>query len=415
VTLDINRLKETVLFSSRVPARLRAAVVVGAATALAVAGCSSSTSGKSAAAKGGDSPITIGLITALSGSNKALGPDHLNGFQLYLDTHGDKLGGHPVKLKVGDEANGGGAAVPVAKQMIDEDHVLAIAGIVATPTIQAVVPIATAAGVPVVNTGGRPTVKDVSHLWTMSFMSTDPGGAMAPYMAQNVQGSVYVFGPDYQGGYDQIRGFTDAFAKANGKIANDGGKPTFTPFPNTTDFTPYLAKVKASGAKAIYCFYTGASAIAFVKDWAQSDAKDIPLYAAGFITEGGALKAEGSAANGITTSMNYSPDISSAANRQFVAAWGQKYNGEAPPATAMYSWDAASVLDQAIAKAGPNPTPEAVNAAIKAMGQIDSPRGTWQLSSDTHVPVQKWYLRKVEMDGTELANVKTGDLATIGS
>lgn len=401
------------MFSSRVPARLRAVLAVGAVTALAAAGCSSSTSSKSAAK--GDSPITIGLITALTGSNKALGPDHLNGFQLYLDTHGDKLGGHTVKLDVGDEANGGAAAVPVAKKMIEQDHVLAIAGIVATPTIQAVVPIATAAGVPVVNTGGRPTVKDVSHLWTMSFMSTDPGGAMGPYLAQNVQGSVYAFGPDYQGGYDQLRGFTDSYTKAGGKLANDGGKPTFTPFPTTDDFTPYLAKVKASGAKAIYCFYTGTNAIAFVKAWAQSDAKDIPLYAAGFITEGATLKAEGPAANGITTSMNYSPDISSAANRAFVSAWGQKYNGEAPPATAMYSWDAASVLDQAIAKAGSNLTPETINAAIKAMGQIDSPRGTWQLSADTHVPVQKWYLRKVEMDGTALANVKIGDLATIGS
>jgi len=401
------------LFSSRVPARLRAVVAVGAVTALAAAGCSSSTSSKSAAK--GDAPITIGLITALTGSNKALGPDHLNGFQLYLDTHGDKLGGHTVKLDVGDEANGGAAAVPVAKKMIEQDHVLAIAGIVATPTIQAVVPIATAADVPVVNTGGRPTMKDVSHLWTMSFMSTDPGGAMGPYMAQNIQGSVYAFGPDYQGGYDQLRGFTDAYTKAGGKLANDGGKPTFTPFPTTSDFVPYLAKVKPSGAKAIYCFYTGQSAIDFVKAWAQSDAKDIPLYAAGFITEGGTLKAEGSAAKDIITSMNYSPDISSAANRAFVSAWSQKYNGSAPPATAMYSWDAASVLDQAIAKAGPNLTPEAVNTAIKAMGQIDSPRGTWQLSADTHVPVQKWYLRKVEMDGTALANVKIGDLATIGS
>ena len=73
------------------------------------------------------------------------------------------------------------------------------------------------------------------------------------------------------------------------------------------------------------------------------------------------------------------------------------------------------MLDQAIAKAGPNLTSESINNAIKAMGQIDSPRGTWQLSADTHVPVQKWYLRKVQMDGTALANVKIGDLATIGS
>ena len=145
------------MFSSRIRRVCAPPLALGAVTALAAAGCSSSTSSKSAA-KGGDSPITIGLITALSGSNKALGPDHLNGFQLYLDAHGNKLGGHTVKLDVGDEANGGAAAVPVAKKMIEQDHVLAIAGIVATPTIQSVVPLATKAGIPVVNTGGRPTI-----------------------------------------------------------------------------------------------------------------------------------------------------------------------------------------------------------------------------------------------------------------
>jgi branched-chain amino acid transport system substrate-binding protein len=400
------------LSSIRFTRRARAAAVtLSLATALAAAGCGS---GKSAGASSADSHIKVGLITALSGSNKPLGGDHLNGFKLYLDTHGGKLGGHVVDLTVGDEADGGAAAMPAANKMLKEDKVQAIVGIVATPTINAVVPVATAAGVPVINTGGRPVLKDVSHLWTMSFMSLDPGGAIGAYLAQNAGGPVYVLGPDYQGGYDQIKGFTDVFGQNGGKMANDGGKPSFTPYPTTTDFTPYLSKIKATGAKAIYCFYTGTAAINFVKDWAQSDAKDIPLYAAGFLTEGAALKAEGPAANGIITSMNYSPDIDSATNRTFVSAWSQKYNGEQPPATAMYSYDAAAVLDQAITKAGPNPTSEAINTAIGSLGQIDSPRGSWQLSSVTHAPIQKWYLRKVQQDGTALANAKIGDLVTMG-
>ena len=64
---------------------------------------------------------------------------------------------------------------------------------------------------------------------------------------------------------------------------------------------------------------------------------------------------------------------------------GPKHDGEAPTDYAMACYDAAAVLDQAIAEAGANLTPEAINAAIGALGQIDSPRGTWQLSADTHV------------------------------
>lgn len=400
------------MISSRRSSRpVRAAVAVGLAGVLATAGCSSS---KAAGAGSGASHVKIGVLVALTGPYAVIGADMRDGFQQYLDAHGGKLGGHPVDVVPGDEGVGGEVAVPLAQKMVKEDHVLAITGLVASNTVDAVAPIAAAAKIPIVGTGGRPDLKDFSHYWTDSFFSTDPGTAIAPYIAQNVKGSVYAIGPDYQGGYDQIKGFTDVFGQNGGKMANDGGKPSFTPYPTTTDFTPYLSKIKATGAKAIYCFYTGTAAINFVKDWAQSDAKDIPLYAAGFLTEGAALKAEGPAANGIITSMNYSPDIDSATNRTFVSAWSQKYNGEQPPATAMYSYDAAAVLDQAITKAGPNPTSEAINTAIGSLGQIDSPRGSWQLSSVTHAPIQKWYLRKVQQDGTALANAKIGDLVTMG-
>jgi branched-chain amino acid transport system substrate-binding protein len=80
----------------------------------------------------------------------------------------------------------------------------------------------------------------------------------------------------------------------------------------------------------------------------------------------------------------------------------------------MASYDAAAVLDKAIGAAGANPTADQINAAIAALGQIDSPRGTWQFSKKTHSPVQKWYLRQVRQDGRALSNTIVGDLATVG-
>jgi branched-chain amino acid transport system substrate-binding protein len=206
-----------------------------------------------------------------------------------------------------------------------------------------------------------------------------------------------------------------AYTKAGGQLANPEGKTTFTPFPQTTNFGPYLAKIKASGPKAVYCFYAGKAAIDFVTQYAQSDVKDVPLYAAGFLTEGTVLPAQGAAAGGIQTVLNYSPDLDNTANRAFVSAWqASKHTG--PPTTyAMASWDAAALLDKAIAAAGTDPTPTAINSAIGRLGQIDSPRGPWQFSPKTHTPVQKWYLRRVQTDGPALANVVVSDLATLGS
>lgn len=228
-----------------------------------------------------------------------------------------------------------------------------------------------------------------------------------------MKGSVYAIGPDYQGGWDELRGFTDAFGKIGGKLANSDGKTTFTPFPATTNFTPYFARIKASGAAAVYTFYAGSAAVDFVKQYAQSEIKDVPLYAAGFLTEGGVLNAQGEAARDIFSVLNYSPDLDNAENRAFVAAWKAKHDGS-PTTYALASYDAAAVLDRAIGAAGSDPTPEAINTAIGQLGQIASPRGTWQFSTTTHSPVQKWYLRQVRQDGRALSNTVVGDLATVG-
>jgi branched-chain amino acid transport system substrate-binding protein len=111
--------------------------------------------------------------------------------------------------------------------------------------------------------------------------------------------------------------------------------------------------------------------------------------------------------------LNYSPDLDNAENRAFVAAW--RADHDRPPTTyAMASYDAAAVLDKAIAAAGANPTAEEINAALGSLGRIDSPRGPWQFSKKTHSPVQKWYLRQVRPDGRALSNTVVGDLATVG-
>ena len=64
--------------------------------------------------------------------------------------------------------------------------------------------------------------------------------------------------------------------------------------------------------------HAGKPAIDFVKQYAQSDAASLPLYAPGFLVEGGALNAEGDSAKNIYNSLNYSPDLDNQANRTFV-------------------------------------------------------------------------------------------------
>ncbi|MFE8977626.1 ABC transporter substrate-binding protein [Streptomyces cyaneofuscatus] len=364
---------------------------------------------------GTDETVKIGLLTSLSGTYKAPGTDLRAGFELYLNTHGNKLGGRKVELVVADEGDGPPTALPAATKLVKKDKVDVLTGLVGGGSFNAVLPLIQQAKIPLVGSNARPTVKDIEYVWTTSFLSDEPGRAIAPYVKENVDGPVYAIGPDYQGGHDELRGFTDEFKRVGGQLANPGGKTTWTPFPKTANFMPYFSEIARTDAKAVYCFYAGKAAVDFAKQYAQSDIAHLPLYTA-FVTEGSVLHAQGRAAKGIYSVLNYSADLDHEANREFAAEYMKKHLGQ-PTTYAMASYDAAAVLDQAIADADKQGevTPQTINQALGALGQIDSPRGTWEFGDKAHSPVQTWYLRQVRPDGNQLANVMIQDLATLGS
>lgn len=362
-----------------------------------------------------DGTIRIGLLWPQSGPYKAIGDDLARGWQLYLDSHGGRLGGHQVTVVTADEAEGKQSAQTAVKKLLDQDKVMVLAGTATADSVETIKTVVTERKVPLVGTGGRPsTLDDVSYIWHTSWLSRETGQAIAEHVRTTVNGPVYVIGPDYQGGWDQIGGFVDSFTAGGGKLANATGKPTWVPWPKTENFLPYLNEITGSGAKAVYTFYAGAPAVAFVKQYESAGLKGkIPLYGAGFLTEGAVLAAEGPAADGVQTVLNYAANLDNPANRAFAPAFQQKYQAT-PNIYTVTGYDAAQVLDLAITAAGKNPTSESINAAIGKLGAIDSPRGQWRFGKN-HSPIQPWYLREVQNDGRARANVVVKNLTTLGS
>ncbi|MBQ1022830.1 ABC transporter substrate-binding protein [Micromonospora sp. C95] len=428
--------------------RLSIAAIV-AAVLLAVSGCTGSSLGDSTS--GGDE-IRIGLIVPKSGPYKAIGDDQAAGWRLALDKLGGRLGGRPVKVIEADEGDGKATALAAARKLIEQDKVLALVGGTTADTVQTLYPLLNEAKVPLIGIGGRPsTVDDPTYLWSTSWLSQETGASIAGYLRDKVgQGRVWVIGPDYIGGHDQIAGFVDAFREAGGQLANPDGKPTWTPWAPapTTEFSPYLTQIKQAAPAAVYTFYAGASAIEFVKQYRQYGV-DIPLYASGFLTEGAPLAALGEKAKGIYTALNYSTTLDNAANRDFVRRYTSANDGKLPNTYHVCAWDAALVLDRAIAEATARPdaapaptapagegsptasaeatpstapdaaagglTSQSVTAALSRVGAIDSPRGSWQFGPKNHTPVQAYYLREVAQDGQVWVNRTVQTLTTLGS
>ena len=397
--------------STRVVQRGRRAfgLALTTAAAMLLASCGGSLSEGDGQGGSDDSgPVKIGLAVPLSGVYASLGEDMTQGFELYLEENDGQLGGREIEVSSADEGEGPQSGVPAATRLVTQDQVSAVVGIVNSAValgvkdtfVQEEVPLIIAnAGADEINADSSP------YIWRTSFTNGQVAAALGAAVAEEVgDGSVYLIAADYAAGKESLTGFKETFTAAGGEVAGE----SYTPFGTTTDWQPYLSKIRGSGASAVYTFYAGAEAVNFVKQYSTFGLADTAqLYGAGFLTEGGVLDAQGEAAVGIKTSLHYSDMIDSDRNNEFVEAYRAAYD-EAPTVYAVQAYDAAAALDAAIE--GAESTDGAgISEALADVGEIDSPRGAWSFD-EQHNPDQPYYLREVQQTDAGFGNVVLSEL-----
>ncbi len=359
-------------------------------------------------------PVRIGLMVPQSGPNKPIGDELTAGFQLYLNLHGARLGGHQVQLIIVDEGGNAEAGRAAADKLIKDHAVQAISGVASSEVMNGIREQIEAAQVPLLGSNASPSsLGSVKYIWRTSYVNDEVGRALGGYLATRKNQSVYVISDESPTAHEQVTGFTSTFLGLAGhpSLADD---PVQIPLAGNPGLAlgGYLNAIRASQAKAVFAAFSGEAVPAFVKAY-RAAGISAPLYTPGFATEGAtAMHDLGDAANGIFTAMNYAPDLDNGANRMFASEY-QKAFTNLPTTYAMASYDAAAVLDKALELAAGDLAPRSVNIALSEIGQIDSPRGSWQFNQ-TRTPLQRWYLRQVRRSGQVLTNTLLGDLAMLG-
>jgi branched-chain amino acid transport system substrate-binding protein len=358
-----------------------------------------------------DEPVRIGLVVPQTGGYRQIGDEMADGFQLYLNLNDGRLGGHKVELLTADEGETAASGKAAVEQLLKK-NVLALSGVANSSVMLAVREVVEKAKVPLIGSNASPTsLQGVVYIWRTSYVNDEPGRALGPYVAANVTGNIAMVAPDYPAGRDAIDGFREGFGKSDARIGSPTIWTEFVTAPNESFFAATVQRLKQADPAAIYCFFAGTSAVEFVKQVRAASLRQ-PIFAPGFLTEGSVLSQLGDSAQGITTALNYSADLSNPANQRFAAAYRRDHEGS-PTTYAMASYDAAQVLDKAIRVAGQNLTPVSLNLSLAKVGQIDSPRGAWQFNTP-RTPQQKWYLREVQRDGQLWSNVLIDELAMLG-
>ena len=394
--------------------RRRVLGAIGTAGALAVlpacrkrggSGGSSGGGGES----GGGGQIKVGLVIPQAGGYASLGVDMKRAWDLWLERHGGKLGKYQVTTVIGDEGDSPKIGVPAVQKLVQGEQVDVLVGVVnSAVALGSQDIIKEAKKILIISNAGAGAITGKArspNIWRTSFTNAQISSVMGTHLAKTgVGGPVYALAPDYQAGVEVLNGFRKAFTEGGGQMAGE----VRPPFGKTQDFQPFISQIRASGAKATFCFFSGAEAIGFVKQYAQFGlAKEVPLYGSGFLTEGTVLEAQADSALGVQTTLHYSTELDNPANREFVTAYRGKYNAT-PTCFSVQTWDAASVLNRALASVNSFDV-DTLAAALESVGTIeDSPRGPW--SFDGQSPKQKVYLRRVEKKGNEYVNAVVQEL-----
>ncbi len=336
--------------------------------------------------------LRIGFLAPTTGIFAQIGKDMTDGFQLYLDQHGNKLGGADVKFIVEDEQGKPDTAVIKAKKLILNDKVHMFIGGLLASTGYALAPVSTAEKtlyISSIASADDLTQRELSkfpYFFRTSWTSSQPNHPLGQWACEQGYKKIVTVAADYAFGYESVGGFQAAFEACGGKVIQKIWPPL-----GTKDFGPYIPTIKAD-ADAIYSLMVGPMALQFPKQIRGSGYKK-PIIGGGTSYDEFALPFMGDEVIGDISSLQYSAALETPKNEAFVKAYRAKY-GKVPGYYSEDCYTTAQVIDEAMKKAGGKwPGPEQF---IKIMSdlKLDTVRGP--ISFEDRNPVENIYIKKVE-------------------
>jgi branched-chain amino acid transport system substrate-binding protein len=352
--------------------------------------------------------LRLGFIAPMTGLFAQVGKDMNDGFQMYLDEHGNKFGGADVKLIVEDDQAKPDLGVTKAKKLILSDKVHMFIGGVLASTGYALAPVSTAEKtiyIPSIPASDDLTQREAGkfpYLIRTGWSSSQPNHPYGQWACDQGYKKIVTVGADYAFGYEQVGGFQKAFEDCGGKVVQKIWPPL-----GNKDFGPFIPTIKED-ADAIFSLMVGPMAAQFPKQLRAAGYKK-PILGGGTSYDEFALPFMGDEVVGDVSALQYSAALTTPKNEAFVKAYRAKY-GKVPSYFSESNYTTAQFIDETMKKAG-GKWP-GTDQFIKLMVgiKIDAVRGPISFD-DMRNPVQNIYIKKVEKkkmfgyDKDELWNV----------
>ena len=355
--------------------------------------------------------LKVGLMLPYTGTFASLGTAIENGFRLYVTENGGKLAGREIEFFRVDDESDPSKATDNVNRLIKRDNVDVLIGTVHSGVAMAMARVAKDSGTLLIipNAGADAVTGPMCalNIFRSSFSNWQPGYAMGQVVAQKGHKKVITITWKYAAGDESVKGFKEAFEKGGGKVV----KELSLPFPNV-EFQSLLTDIAATKPDAVYTFFAGGGAVKFVKDYAAAGLKkNIPLYGAGFLTDG-TLEAQGADADGLLTALHYADSLGTQRDNSFRLSYAKTYKLQ-PDVYAVQGYDAGQMLGIGLNAVKGDVSKKAEFAAALQKTKIDSPRGPFTLSKSNN-PVQDIYLRQVSDKENKMIGIASKGLSDPG-
>jgi len=347
----------------------------------------------SCGSKGSGKEILVGEYGSLTGGIATFGISTKNASEMAFDEINKKGGvlGKQIKLLVEDDQSKPEEAGTAVTKLINQDHVVAMLGHVASSHSLAAAPICQSNRVPMITPSStNPRVTQVGDfIFRVCFTDTFTGEVVAKFVYDTLKAKKVAIlvdvRSDYSVGLQTF--FGEAFKRRGGEIVANQSYSQ-----GDSDFRAQLTQIKATNPDAIYVpgYYTEVRTIVhqgrelgITIPFVGSDGWDSPkLWEIG-----------GEALNGCYFSNHYSTDDPNPAVQKFVNDYKTKY-GQVPDALAALAYDASRILADAFTRAG-STDGDKVRRAIGATKDFPGVTGTITINAERNA-VKPAVILKVE-------------------
>ncbi len=336
--------------------------------------------------------IKIGAPIALTGALGSVGQQMKRGCETWAKLQNAKGGllGRPIEMVFADTAGDPATCVRKAQEMVERDGVRILTAITLSSEALATVPKLEEWNTIFMssdNGDGRLTAESfVPNFFRANISGPMGTRAVALYLREAKMQNFYAIGLDYAWGHNSIGVFENEVKKAKKNFVGAIYSPV-----GTKDYSTYIAKLRQSGADAVFIVMQGDDNNAFLSQSRQYRLPD-KMQLLTEIVDLASIRAVGDAAVGLIGSSRYSFTIDNPANKEFVAMWQKEY-GNVPDTFEGEQWQACQVLAAGIEKAGSIDAAK-LRPALETVA-IDSIKGHVAMRACDHQAVQSGFMVKV--------------------